>query len=534
MRTCSAHRPCQTERVEAIRRGRFSVLNLTIDGADPIDWAAYRHEPRPGCAALHYFGFARELAEAGLTEPAPDDARRITGWGTHWIANNPPGAGWGWDTFAVAARLMNWALVSSVFPPEPEAVLESFARQTRHLMANIEFDVRANHLLKDACALVVAGEALGPGLGSKALAKGKDLLEREIAEQILEDGGHYERSPMYHCQVLEDLTIAYAAMNEKPEYLRDTVGRMAGFLAGIIHRDGGIPLFGDGVLDAGLPPKTLIDVARETCDITVPDPPEGSYTMEPSGFYVMQTPKARLVTKAGPPGPDYQLGHAHCDMLSYELSVDDTRVIVDSGTSAYEEDPMRAYCRGTRAHNTVSIDGREQNEFWHVFRVGRRYKPTARRWEQQDRDWLLSAGHDGFHPFHHRRSIRFHEERFWVFRDDITGPGSCAAESVIHFHPDVQVERQNGLWLARRGSIALTIVPLSQAAESLAEAEANPHQGWYCPEFGTAFPAKCLVLRKRAQCPFVIGYAVFPEALDPARIPELSRLAEDLLSASID
>ena len=30
------------------------------------------------------------------------------------------------------------------------------------------------------------------------------MLERELDEQILADGGHFERSPMYHSMILED------------------------------------------------------------------------------------------------------------------------------------------------------------------------------------------------------------------------------------------------------------------------------------------------------------------------------------------
>jgi len=35
--------------------------------------------------------------------------------------------------------------------------------------------------------------------------RGQRLLARELREQILPDGGHFERSPMYHAILLKDV-----------------------------------------------------------------------------------------------------------------------------------------------------------------------------------------------------------------------------------------------------------------------------------------------------------------------------------------
>ena len=64
-----------------------------------------------------------------------------------------------------------------------------------------------------------------------------------------------------------------------------------------------------------------------------------------------------LVCDAAPIGPDYLPGHAHGDLLSFELSLGGHRVFVDSGVESYEADELRRYCRSTRAHNTVELDG---------------------------------------------------------------------------------------------------------------------------------------------------------------------------------
>jgi len=79
-----------------------------------------------------------------------------------------------------------------------------------------------------------------------------------------------------------------------------------------------------------------------------------------------------LIFDCGPLGPDYQPGHGHSDVLSYELTLQGQRVIVDTGVSSYEQGPERYYERSTAAHNTVRVDGLEQAEIWGGFRVGRR------------------------------------------------------------------------------------------------------------------------------------------------------------------
>ena len=111
----------------------------------------------------------------------------------------------------------------------------------------------------------------------------------------------------------------------------------------------------------------------------------------PAGFALPQhrvLRRARAATAPtssatrAPIGPDYQPGHAHGDLLSFELSFAGRRVVTDSGVHGYDGDPLRAWCRSTHAHNTVEIDGQSQCEFWSVFRVARRARPRDVRFER--------------------------------------------------------------------------------------------------------------------------------------------------------
>ena len=55
-----------------------------------------------------------------------------------------------------------------------------------------------NHLFANAKALIFAGLFFDDDESEKWLNTGLNILAREMDEQILSDGGHFELSPMYH------------------------------------------------------------------------------------------------------------------------------------------------------------------------------------------------------------------------------------------------------------------------------------------------------------------------------------------------
>ncbi|MCC6490379.1 MAG: heparinase II/III-family protein, partial [Candidatus Hydrogenedentes bacterium] len=259
----------------------------------------------------------------------------------------------------------------------------------------------------------------------------------------------------------------------------------------------------------------------------------GCHALAASGFYVLQQgggAAGRMIVKAGAPGPSYQLGHAHCDMLSFEFSGGEARMIVDSGVHGYENDGWRAYCRGTAAHNTVRVNGCEQMECWDRFRVGRRYKAAIRQWGECEDGWILGASHDGFRPWTHERTVLFARAGFWLIADRVIGPGSPVVESFLHAHPDVSIaEREVGWDLTRVGE-QLRVVPFGFRESHIVKGSESPKQGWYCPRFGVTLPAPCLVLRVSGNGPVHCGFAFFPrpgDVLDPEALGALAlRLRE--------
>jgi uncharacterized heparinase superfamily protein len=410
-------------------------------------------------------------------------------------------------------------------------VLKSFALQTNWLLHHIEWDVRANHLLKNAQALAVAGAVLGESEGAAATRRGLALLAQELDEQIAEDGGHYERSLMYHCQVLEDNLLVYASLENPPYWLANAIERMTGFLSRMLYPDDGIPQFGDASLELDTPPDVLLRCAKKRIPQLDTATPTGCRAEESSGFYILERAedKARMTVKAGEPGPAYQLGHAHCDILSYEFTVGSDRVIVDSGVYGYENDARRAHCRSTSAHNTVQVNRREQMEYWDRFRVGRRYRPAVHAWRECDGGRLLRASHDGFAPFRHERSAYLSPDGFWLIADCVDGPETCEIESFIHFHPNMQVTENGAVWTADTAGNSIQIVPFGVDRIECVRGTDDPRRGWYSPSFGIEQPATCLALCRRSECPALLGYGIFVGSEDVLPSEALHVLAKELL-----
>ena len=124
-----------------------------------------------------------------------------------WIENNPLGASDAWEPYTVSLRIVNWIkwfLTENAQREPRQEWLESLYLQAAWLEKNIEYHLLANHYLKNGKALLFAGAYFSGQQATRWLEKGLAILRDEASEQILADGGHYERSPMYHSIVVED------------------------------------------------------------------------------------------------------------------------------------------------------------------------------------------------------------------------------------------------------------------------------------------------------------------------------------------
>jgi uncharacterized heparinase superfamily protein len=369
---------------------------------------------------LHYFAY-----------PSPNLVDR-------WISENPPGHGVGWDPYPLSLRVVNWIKWGLAGHELSPRILQSLATQTRHLASRIEYHLLGNHLIANMKALVFAGSWFAGGEAQRWLDQGLEGLGCEIAEQILADGGHFERSPMYHSVITEDLldlvNLGHAYPSLLPDWSRVTA-RMLGWLDRMTHPDGGISFFNDAAFGVAAAPDQLRQYAgRLGID------KDGCAALSDSGYVRLETGDTVVLFDAAPIGPDYQPGHAHADTLSFELSHRGRRVLVNSGTSTYEPGPLRQWQRGTAAHNTLRVDRVDQSEVWKAFRVARRARLLGVR---TDHIGFAEASHDGYRrltdPVIHRRRVELDNSEV-VITDCLEGRGRHTAEIFFHLHPEATVD----------------------------------------------------------------------------------------------
>ena len=489
---------------------RFTFLNRTVARNGAIPWNDRRHA-KLWLYHLNYFDFLN----VGLA--LPEDAALLAAaleMMLDWCARNRQGTEVGWEPYALSVRIVNWlkflarhgcARELHGHEAKINTLLESVGVQVATLEQRLEKDLLGNHLLKNIKALLFAGAALEAPCSARWWAKGEALLEQQLYEQILADGGHFERSPMYHSQVLEDLLeirLWCAATGKRlacADLLSQKIESMAKFLRGILHPDGEIPLFNDSVLHGARPPAELL-VMAETPDANVVES-ESPVTLFPAtGYAVMRSRASRstLIFDCGPIGPDYQPGHGHCDVLSYELSLHGQRVVVDTGVSTYEAGPERAFERSTAAHNTLRIDEEEQSEIWGSFRVGRRPRVGHLRGDSNGVLPFVSGEHDAYRRLGvlHARKILLHAPDTWIVVDHLKGNGSHHVESFLHFHPRVCVEAQADITKTSAGltmqSWRLEFADQAYRFATYGDGQFEILRCWYAEQFGNRQPSTAL------------------------------------------
>jgi uncharacterized heparinase superfamily protein len=491
--------------------------------AGAVDWVSAA-ETKLWRYNLHYFDYLHwPVYPAALKSQLID----------HWIAANPPTAGDGWEPYPLSLRTVNWIKwwLGGGAERVSQAWLDSLATQLAWLEQRLEYHLLANHLLKNGKALFFGGVFFTGPAADRWRERGLEILLREADEQILADGGHYERSPMYHCIVLEDYLDVVNLIRSAPglvpaeaeNRLRAAASRALRFLSDITAGDGRIPLFNDAAFGIAPEPAVLLEYGSRivgAASAAIPlskIAPEGAPTgggiyLPDTGYYGYRHNGDSLIVDCGPVGPDYQPGHAHCDTLSYELCVAGQRVVVDAGTHSYGLDERRHQARQTRSHNTVELDGVEQSEIWGAFRVGRRARPLqATLSALQNGRLLFSGSHDGYRylpgqPRHERRIVMAPDPGCWEIHDLITGNNASRhkALSCIHLDPlfSVRQEKQGVFVLLQaEAGLALRLTVTCGSA-------AIVKSGYHFPEFGLCQENNVICVERSGVLPIEMHYRI--------------------------
>lgn len=382
-----------------------------------------------------------------------------------WIEQCPVGMGIQWRSpLELAIRLINWVWALALIEPAGLAQGES----GRRILAIVHEHLRDisrkysryssanNHTIGEAAGVHIAA-AYWPQLidAVRLRDEAKEILVREMERQVLPDGVHAELAVGYHLFVMQFLTLAGLAGrrigDEFPAAYWRKLEKMYGFAAALME-GGAPPLFNDCddgyVLNLGRGPGAfaewlgvgarlfsradLAEVAgragETSCwllgDGAVSPPADNggvkTHRLHPHGFpdsgiYLLQSghrganDRISLSFDCGDLGFGSIAAHGHADALSVTLRVGGYDILIDPGTYDYfSHRAWRDYFRGTRAHNTIMVNDRDQSEPLGLFNWGRRAKSRCLQFDTNDNISVVEGEHDGYRAREgvlHRRRV---------------------------------------------------------------------------------------------------------------------------------
>jgi Heparinase II/III N-terminus/Heparinase II/III-like protein len=485
----------QPAKIAALLDGRFEFNGETHDLHDPVDWLHNPSRDVEWHILLHKFYYAVGL---GLAFERSGDLRCVQRWVgliDSWMHVTPPG-------FIAAdvtgRRVQNWIYSLHLFvghaahgsgahitPAFHRRLLQSLHEQVEYLCANLT--EKRNHRTLELYAIFLAGVVL-PEM-QRAAHWRAFALEQTVANlqsDLLADGVHCELSTDYHHLVLKNALNfrRLAALNSVavPPAFDAQLQRGLEFSLHVHKPDGIVPSLSDGdargfldLLQQGAELFGRADMLYVATQGARGTPPrERVVHFATSGYSIVRSdwgggerPFADaqyLVFDSGPLGEG---NHGHFDCLNFELAAFGRSLIVDPGRYTYSEavDPVdgtnwRLHFRGTAAHNTVCVDGRQQTSYLPKpikDVISRHASGSVRhkisgpppdaglieRWHGASLDLLHGRARSHEYDALHERCIVFVGSAYWIVSDWLRAP--TAHEYRLNFQLGAQAQGQTML-----------------------------------------------------------------------------------------
>jgi uncharacterized heparinase superfamily protein len=406
-------------------------------------------------AVMNSFAWLNDLRLVG----GPYARQRARALTQRWIEENERYEPFAWRGDILASRLRNILLNHDYLDVNNDALfrsalLLSLSRQAEHLARALPDALVGGAYIKAAAALMLAGLMLPRG--EKWLARGEAHLRAALAGQMLADGGHVERSPQLMLEVLQhliDLRDCYLAAarlrgEAAPKLpaaplsgsLDLTINNLGSVLLMLSHGDGMLAGFND---TPEIDPQELVRTIERVGEKLRP-----LNQLPMTGFQRLDCGRTTIIMDCGAPPRHGLDAHAHAGTLSFELSHDGERMMVNCGAHPWAPD-WRQVQRTTAAHNTLVVDN--TNSAMLLPHGGLALRPevvTCRREETDGQIWL-DTSHDGYEEsfglVHRRKLYLSADGHEFIGEEHLVGPGGNAYALRFHLHPQVSVSvTQNG------------------------------------------------------------------------------------------
>lgn len=438
-----------------IVNNEFTFLNnLTYKFEGAIDWNINPFSYRLWNFNLNYFDYLDILYNSYIL--TKDTKYLIKGLNliVNWIEKNKQYNVNTWDPYVVSKRLVNFinfiAVTKEICKVKNiDEINKSIYVQAKYLSNNIEYYLDANHVIMDGKGLIFGGVYLND---ETLLKKGINILQEEYERQVLDDGGHYERSPSYQVEVLSHYIECYIvliknAFDKIGNNLIEQIENMSIYLNNIIMPDGNIPLLNDSSLDYPFKADDLLQVSSVILDkrLFFSDKlseyagsildnygvrkfeklstlkiyaDKSNVGLKDTGYYIINDivngEQLYMLFDCGDCGPDCNLGHAHADSLNILLGIDEKELLIDAGTFTYKVGDDRNYYRSTLAHNTITIDNKNSSDIWSGFRVGKRAKSFVKKYMENEEYVYICTYHDGYSKMLRKDKVTHKRELIYI------------------------------------------------------------------------------------------------------------------------
>ncbi len=444
--------PGDAVRGGAILRGEFCFADETVKG-DRVAWQAVG----TGDAwrtSLNGFEWLKDLRAVG----GDGARRRARALIEDWIDHHDQWHEHGWRPDVLGRRLYAWLgqhdfFCASANDAFRKRCFASITRQARHLSRTLPHGVAGEGRFAAIKALAAAGLCVH---GHQSWAQqALELLDDDLAAQILPDGGHASRNPATLMEVLRHLVdlrgVLLAARYDVPQALHGAIERAAPMLRMMRHGDGGLALFNG----AGEEQGAAIDMLLAQADARGRTPASAPNT----GFERLIAGRTMVVMDVGAPADEET---AHAGTLSLEVSVGRARLIVNSGARPGVREPWATAQRATAAHSTLIVDDTNSTELTKTGAARRTPRHVGCRREEAVGNLWLDAAHDGYEAnfgLEHRRRLYLSADGDDLRGEDILtriGDDTLRGRQFVirfHLHPDVKAS------LAGDGNVVVLALP---------------------------------------------------------------------------
>ncbi len=362
---------------------------------------------------LHAFEWLDDLHVIGSDAARLRSRNLITGW----IGHHGHGSRLAWRSDITGRRICSWLGRHEFFCASADVgfkyrVYASLARQLSHLAHRRGRDVAGVRRIEAIKGMIHGGLYL-PGF-EDIFKRGLTLLEREIAVQILPDGGQSERSPVRHLAALRhmiDIRASLLACHYPiPPGLQGAIDRMAPMLRFFRHGDGRLAGF-----NGGGAPKWLTDMVLNRSEARG----KALNSAPHSGFQRLQANRTLILFDSGPPTLCQESDDAYAGTLSFEMSIGREAMIVNCGSGNPDSPSWKQALRCTAAHSSLTLDGVNSSNLRDNGRLGHRVAAVHCLRNEEDGNIWIDASHDGYQTGYGVRHLR----RLYLARqgDDFRG-----------------------------------------------------------------------------------------------------------------